>query len=40
MSYRDSDQTELNEKLQSLKEAMQSAAAPERVEAALVAASS
>jgi hypothetical protein len=38
MSYRDSDQAALNEKLQSLKEAMQNVAAPERVETALVAA--
>lgn len=38
MSNRDSDQVALNEKLQSLKEAMQNVAAPERVEAALVAA--
>ena len=38
MIYRDSDQSALNEKLRSLKEAMQNASAPERVEAALVAA--
>ena len=38
MSYRDSDQVEVNAKLQDLKEAMRNAAAPERVEAALVAA--
>ena len=38
MSYRDSEQAALNEKLQDLKGAMQDAAAPERVEAALVAA--
>jgi hypothetical protein len=38
MSYRDSDQAALNEKLQDLKQAMQNAAAPERVETALIAA--
>lgn len=38
MSYRDSEQTALNEKLQDLKEAMRNVAAPERLETALVAA--
>jgi hypothetical protein len=38
MSYRDSDQVEVNAKLQDLKEAMRNAAAPERLETALVAA--
>ncbi len=38
MSYPDSDQAALNEKLRDLKEAMRNVAAPERVETALVAA--